>query len=83
MFEPIHGSAPKHAGKNVASPLGAILAVSMMLDYLGERSGSERIENAVASLLRAAAIPSIDTSSGVSTSETGTMVINQIRRSIE
>jgi isocitrate/isopropylmalate dehydrogenase len=79
MFEPIHGSAPKHAGKNVASPLGAILAVSMMLDYLGERSGSERIENAVASLLNSGSIPSIDTRSGLSTNQTGDMVIDQIR----
>jgi hypothetical protein len=36
MFEPIHGSAPKHAGKNVACPLGAVGAVGMMLDFLGE-----------------------------------------------
>jgi 3-isopropylmalate dehydrogenase len=79
MFEPIHGSAPKHAGKNVASPLGAILAVSMMLDYLGEREGSARIENAVAYLLSSGAIPSIDTRSGLSTTQTGDMVIDQIR----
>ena len=36
LFEPIHGSAPKYAGKNVANPLATIMAVSMMLDYLGE-----------------------------------------------
>src|SRR2546422_306380 len=35
LFEPIHGSAPKHAGKNVANPIAAIMAVSMMLDTLG------------------------------------------------
>lgn len=79
MFEPIHGSAPKHAGKNVASPLGAILAVSMMLDYLGERAGSVRIENAVSGLLSSGEIPSIDTRSGLSTTQTGEMVINQVR----
>jgi 3-isopropylmalate dehydrogenase len=83
MFEPIHGSAPKHAGKDVASPLGAILAVSMMLDYLGERAGSERIENAVAGLLSSGEIPSIDTRSGLSTTQTGDMVINQIHKSSE
>ncbi|NIR42645.1 MAG: 3-isopropylmalate dehydrogenase [Gemmatimonadetes bacterium] len=79
MFEPIHGSAPKHAGKNVACPLGMISAVSMMLDFLGERGGSERIENAVAELLRSGAIPSADTRSGISTSAMGDMVVAEIR----
>ena len=36
LFEPIHGSAPKYAGKNVANPIATIMAVQMMLDYLGE-----------------------------------------------
>lgn len=81
MFEPIHGSAPKHAGKNVASPLGAILAVAMMLDYLGERSASTRIENAVAHLLDSGAIPSIDTRSGLSTTQASQMVMRQIEGS--
>src|SRR5207249_12218525 len=36
LFEPIHGSAPKHAGKNVANPIATIMAVQMMLDWLGE-----------------------------------------------
>ncbi|HTO91007.1 MAG TPA: 3-isopropylmalate dehydrogenase, partial [Candidatus Sulfotelmatobacter sp.] len=37
LFEPIHGSAPKYAGQNVANPIAAIMAVQMMLDYLGEK----------------------------------------------
>ena len=52
LFEPIHGSAPKHAGKNVASPVAAIMASSMMLDYLGQKEASKAIETAVADLLR-------------------------------
>ena len=58
MFEPIHGSAPKHAGKDKANPLAAILAVQMMLDWLGTRHEDERlsraaqrVEDAVAMLL--------------------------------
>jgi glucokinase len=35
MFEPVHGSAPKYAGKNVANPVGAILSAALMLEYLG------------------------------------------------
>jgi 3-isopropylmalate dehydrogenase len=80
MFEPIHGSAPKYAGKNVACPLGAILAVSMMLDYLGEKSAGQRIERAVAHLLSSGAIPSADARSGLSTSRQGDMVVETIRQ---
>ena len=42
LFEPIHGSAPRHAGRNVANPIAAIMAVSMMLDYLGEARAAHR-----------------------------------------
>ena len=58
MFEPIHGSAPKHAGKDKANPLAAILSAQMMLDWLGTRHDDERllraaekVEAAVAELL--------------------------------
>lgn len=58
MFEPIHGSAPKHAGKDKANPLAAILSVQMMLDWLGARNEDDRlnraafaVETAVAELL--------------------------------
>ena len=47
MFEPVHGSAPKYAGKNVANPFGAILTVGLMLDHLGFGKPGEVIEMAV------------------------------------
>jgi 3-isopropylmalate dehydrogenase len=47
MFEPVHGSAPKYAGKNIANPLGAILTVAMMLAHLGFEAEAKRIEDAV------------------------------------
>jgi 3-isopropylmalate dehydrogenase len=80
MFEPIHGSAPKYAGQNVACPLGAIMAVSMMLDYLGEKKSAQRIENAVAHLLSSGAIPSADSRSGLSTAQVGDMVTEVLTR---
>ena len=46
MFEPIHGSAPKHAGKDKANPLAAILSAQMMLDWLGTRHEDERLTSA-------------------------------------
>ena len=47
MFEPIHGSAPKYAGKDVANPIGAILTAAMMLEYLGHDDEAKLIEDAV------------------------------------
>jgi 3-isopropylmalate dehydrogenase len=79
MFEPIHGSAPKYAGKNVASPMGAILAVAMMLDYIGEQDGAERIEQSVTRLLSSGEIHSLDAKSGISTSQMGDMVLRDIQ----
>jgi 3-isopropylmalate dehydrogenase len=78
MFEPIHGSAPKYAGKNVACPLGAISAVGMMLDFLGEASAAKRVEGAVADLLRSGEVPSADARSGIATDAMGDMVVSRL-----
>ncbi len=79
MFEPIHGSAPKYAGKNVACPLGAVSAVAMMLDFLGETAAANRVESAVGDLLRSGDVPSVDARSGISTSDMGDMVVERVR----
>lgn len=47
LFEPIHGSAPKYAGQDVANPAGAILTAAMMLGYLGHGEAAQAIERAV------------------------------------
>jgi 3-isopropylmalate dehydrogenase len=47
MFEPVHGSAPPIAGKNVANPMGAILTAAMMLNHLGMTAQAQKIEDAV------------------------------------
>ena len=47
MFEPVHGSAPPLAGKNVANPIGAILSAALMLETLGRGEDARRIETAV------------------------------------
>jgi 3-isopropylmalate dehydrogenase len=47
MFEPVHGSAPPIAGKNIANPFGAILTAAMMLTHLGMTAHAEKIEGAV------------------------------------
>ncbi|WP_455375573.1 3-isopropylmalate dehydrogenase [Kaarinaea lacus] len=52
MYEPIHGSAPDIAGKNLANPLATLLSVAMMLRYsLNEPAMADKIENAVTTVL--------------------------------
>src|SRR5438128_8039424 len=46
LFEPVHGSAPQFAGKNLANPVAANLTGAMMLDYLGFKDAATGIENA-------------------------------------
>lgn len=79
MYEPIHGSAPDIAGKNLANPLATILSVAMMLRYtLDEPAMADKIENAVTNVLdqglRTADIQS-DGLSAVSTSVMGDAVV--------
>jgi 3-isopropylmalate dehydrogenase len=52
MFEPVHGSAPPMAGKNVANPFGAILTAAMMLGHLGMAGEAATIEAAVLDAVR-------------------------------
>ncbi len=53
LFEPVHGSAPPLAGRNVANPIGAILSAALMLETLGWAEGARRIEAAVEAALAA------------------------------
>lgn len=78
MFEPIHGSAPKYAGQNVANPLGAIAAAGMMLDFLGEKQAADRIESTIMALLASRRIPSVDAKSGLSTTQIGDLVAREM-----
>lgn len=80
MFEPIHGSSPKHAGKNEANPIGAILALSMMLTHLREHEAGKLVESAVASLLRNGRISDVSAQSGIATDKVGDMVVSEIEK---
>jgi 3-isopropylmalate dehydrogenase len=53
LFEPIHGSAPKYAGHDVANPIGAILTAAMMLEFLGHKPEADAIESAVSDAIHA------------------------------
>ena len=78
-FEPVHGSAPEIAGKGIASPVGAILSAALLLDHVGEVTAARGIEDCVQVLLASRRVPSVDATSGLSTSQVGDMVVEAIQ----
>jgi 3-isopropylmalate dehydrogenase len=79
MFEPVHGSAPLIAGKNVANPFGAILSAAMMLEHLGLPSEAARIEAAVLEAVRQKNM-TVDVGGSLGTREAGDRVASTISR---
>ncbi len=75
MFEPIHGSAPKYKGLNVANPLATIWAGAMMLDELGEKKSSSLIVNSIEHLVKQKKILTKDMGGASKTSDIGTELV--------
>jgi 3-isopropylmalate dehydrogenase len=71
VFEPTHGSAPKYAGQYKVNPIATIMAAKMMLDWLGEPEKAERIEVAVAEVVKDGRIRTYDMGGTGSTLEMG------------
>src|SRR6266849_2368311 len=78
MFEPVHGSAPPLAGKNVANPMGAILSVALMLEHLGLRQDAAAVESAVQHAV-AVRQGTSDIGRSLGTRETGDCIARAIR----
>jgi isopropylmalate/isohomocitrate dehydrogenase-like protein len=76
LFEPVHGSAPRLAGKGIANPMAAILASKMMLDYLGENRWAERVEKAVVSVLEEGKVLTPDLGGSSSTKQVTDAIID-------
>ncbi len=81
MFEPIHGSAPKHAGKDVVNPTAMVLATQMMLEWLGRRKGDKAlqesavvVEKAVEAVLSEGTTLTYDLGGSAKCSETGSAI---------
>jgi 3-isopropylmalate dehydrogenase len=51
IFEPTHGSAPKYAGQHKVNPIATLLAVKLMLDWLGEADEADALERAIAEVV--------------------------------
>jgi 3-isopropylmalate dehydrogenase len=69
VFEPTHGSAPKYAGQYKVNPIATILTAKMMLDWLGETDAAQRIEDAVAEVLREGLVRTYDMGGSATTLE--------------
>ena len=82
MFEPVHGSAPKYAGKNKVNPIATILAAKMMLEYLGEYEAANRVELAVEKVLREGKIRTYDLGRNATTRDMGNAIIEKILQEI-
>ena len=78
MFEPIHGSAPKYAGRNIANPVAAILAGALMLEELGEHSAAQRIESAVEAAMSEGAFRTNDIGGTDGTDKVGSILRDRI-----
>ena len=77
MFEPIHGSAPKYAGQNIANPIATIWAGALMLDYLGEPKAAQRITRAIENILKAGKIRTRDLGGAAKTAEMGDAIAGE------
>jgi 3-isopropylmalate dehydrogenase len=78
MFEPVHGSAPPLAGKNVANPIGAILSAALMLETLGRADDARRIERAVEEAVHAGETTR-DIGGSLGTREAGAGIVKRLR----
>jgi 3-isopropylmalate dehydrogenase len=78
MFEPVHGSAPPLAGKNVANPIGAILSSALLLETLGRDEDARRIERAVESAVCDCDVTR-DVGGSLGTREAGEAILRRLR----
>jgi tartrate dehydrogenase len=78
MFEPIHGSAPKYAGKNVINPFASIEAMRMLLEHIGLQKAAQRVQKAVKSTLADGKVKTRDMGGAAKTSEVGDAIAESI-----
>ncbi len=78
MFEPVHGSAPPIAGKNMANPMGSILTGAMMLAYLNMNAEAVKIESAVVDAVREKKT-TVDVGGSLGTRECAEWIANRVR----
>jgi isocitrate/isopropylmalate dehydrogenase len=78
-FEPVHGSAPKYANKNLINPTAMILSMKMMLEFLGMEEEAQAVENAIASVYQEGKWRTQDQGGKATTTEFGKAVLQYIK----
>ncbi len=78
VFEPSHGSAPKYHGLYKVNPIATILAAKMMLDWLGETEDAQKIENAVAKVIKEGKVRTYDMGGSNTTLELAEEIANNL-----
>ncbi len=76
LFEPVHGSAPQFAGKNVANPIGAVLAAGLMLEHVGQAEAAAAVERAVVAAIADGQVTR-DIGGSLSTTEAGRAIVER------
>src|SRR5262249_29550250 len=79
MFEPVHGSAPPMAGKNMANPMGSILTSAMMLAHIGLNAEAQKIESAVVQAVREKK-PTADVGGSMGTKECAAWIAERVAK---
>ncbi|MEM1510179.1 MAG: isocitrate/isopropylmalate dehydrogenase family protein [Zestosphaera sp.] len=82
MFEPIHGSAPKYKGKQVANPIATIWAGALMLKELGVENGHDLILNAISRVLKEGRVRTYDLGGTSKTYEVGDEIVKKIKEEL-
>ena len=77
MFEPVHGSAPRFAGKNIANPIGAIASAALMLETLGFAREADAIDKAVLKAVTEQQVTA-DIGGTLGTSQAGDYIVKQL-----
>lgn len=78
MFEPIHGSVPKYTGMDKVNPIGTIMSVKMMLDWMGYEDAGQALEKAVKSILEEGKTLTYDLGGTAKCSEVGRAIAGKI-----
>ena len=78
MFEPVHGSAPRFAGKNIANPIGAIASTALLLETLGAKDEAAAVDAAVLKAVKAHQVTT-DIGGSLGTREAGDWIADAVR----
>ncbi len=79
VFEAVHGSAPKYKGLNKVNPTALLLSAKMMLEYLGETVAANKLERAIAEVIREAKVVTYDLGGNATNLQMAEEIIKKLR----